>query len=828
MRRLSFVVTLLALALLGLVPASAQAAGQIRFVHAIPDATAIDVYINGGLAITDLSFGTASTYLSAPVGEHNLTVTPVGIATPLWQQTITVSADQATTFIAADSANLQFSAYADNLAPLAFGDARWSLYHAIAGAPDVSVELAEDVTIRGTQQSAGTIIGTMGFGQVIGAFDLPAQVYSVNLVADGAALVEALSVSFNAAESSIGLVYGTPSNPRFTVISAASRPNDTDAAGFVRFVHAATNGPAVDLLINDTIILPAFTPGSASQHLALPVGEHSISVSVSGETSEILSADLSVSEGQAQTIIIRQDGETLLAETFDDDLSAITPTQAVASVVNAAAGILIQEVLFNGQMLASNLPAGQSETTALPPGDAVPAAALNIGGQVGTIQEAFTPLYGGVYYNIILLPASGFSAPRLLIAATSLAQDISSAPGAADAALAAPLQPPVVATPVPAEVIAPPPAATEAPPVVQAQPGADAPEFTARIVNLNPGANLQLRQNPNREALSLGLAPSGAELIVLGREGAPVALVEGQAPPPEAATWVDPVIDLASNEDLNPADTWLNVVYNTPDGGTITAWVNAQYLDVRDNRNRPQRLADLPTVGGNIPGGAVGTAITPPPVTISSVTVVVVNLTDGTNLNVRRLPNVDSQVLAALPNGTVANFVGNSEDDAWVFLEYTSPEGGTVTGWANRQFLEYRIDGTRIELEAFKDATDRTTRGPLFATVPFDEIGIASGPISVAPVATADPIKDQFVASVVLDPTANLQLRRLPDVTSQSLALIPSGSQLIVLGRTEAADWLLVTYEGQEGWINAQFVTITFNGKLVPVTDIGVDPQLSS
>ena len=819
-RRIFMTVTVLALMLLGALPSSAQGTSQIRFVHAIPNASPIDIYINGKLAIVDLSFGTATTYLSAPVGEHTLIVTPTGIAAPLWQQTISIGAEQPTTFIAADSANLQFSAYADNLAPLAFGDARWSLYHAIAGAPEVSVELAEDVTIRGTQQSAGTIIGTMGFGQVIGAFDLPAQVYTVNLVANGAPIVESLPLSFNAGESSIGLVYGTPSNPRLAVISAPSRPSS--AAGFVRFVHAAVSAPAVDLLINGTIMLPAFAPGSASQHLALPIGDHKISVRLSGEADEVLSADLSVGEGQTQTIVVRQDGETLLVDSFVDDLSDVSTTQTVANVINAASGILIQEVRFNGVVLASSLQAGQNATTSFVPGDAVLAATLNIGGQVGTIQGDFTPLYGGVYYNIILLPSSGFIAPRLLIAATSLSQSIDSAPGA-DTVLVVPTVVQTAVTPAPA---AQPPAPIVVPPPVVV-PGSDVPEFTARIV-LNPGANLQLRQYPSREALSLGLAPSGSILIVNGREGAPVALVEGQAPPPEADTWVDPIIDLASGEDLNPAETWLNIVYSTPDGGTITAWVNAQYLDVRDNRNRPQRLADLPTIGGNIPGEAVGTSIRPPAATISTVTVAVVNLAAGTNLNVRRLPDATSEVLASLPGGTVANFIGNSDDDSWVYLEYTSPDGGTVTGWASRQFLEYRVNGTRIELEALKEAVDRATRSPLFANVPSDQIGIASGSIRVVPVATSNPTRDQFVATVVLDPTANLQLRRFPDITSQSLALIPSGSQVIVLSRTEAADWLLVTYEGQEGWISSQFVTVRFNDRIVPVTDIGVDPQLGN
>src|SRR5688572_33362269 len=95
--------------------ALAQGNARIRFVHVIPGGTSIDVFVNGSLAITGLEYGTASTYLSVPSGSHTITVTPAGIASPLWEQSITVETDKATTFIASSPAILKFDAYTDDM-----------------------------------------------------------------------------------------------------------------------------------------------------------------------------------------------------------------------------------------------------------------------------------------------------------------------------------------------------------------------------------------------------------------------------------------------------------------------------------------------------------------------------------------------------------------------------------------------------------------------------------------------------------------------------------------------------------------------------------------
>jgi hypothetical protein len=66
---------------LALVPAaSAQGNAFVRVVHASPDAPAVDVYVDGNKALSNVPFFTASDYLPLPAGEHRFQVTPTGQA----------------------------------------------------------------------------------------------------------------------------------------------------------------------------------------------------------------------------------------------------------------------------------------------------------------------------------------------------------------------------------------------------------------------------------------------------------------------------------------------------------------------------------------------------------------------------------------------------------------------------------------------------------------------------------------------------------------------------------------------------------------------------
>ncbi|MFW5772066.1 MAG: SH3 domain-containing protein, partial [Phototrophicaceae bacterium] len=428
----------------------------------------------------------------------------------------------------------------------------------------------------------------------------------------------------------------------------------------------------------------------------------------------------------------------------------------------------------------------------------------------------------------------------LTFAATSLAQSVASAPGAGDVVIAEPPveeppveEPPVEEPPVeepPAEeppAVEPPaepevePTQAPAPTVVQAQPTAVPAGPTARVL-LDPGANLQLRQYPSSEALSLGLAPSGTVLEVNGREGAPIDLdgnemmVENENG--EMVEWVDPVELLEDeDDDLDPTETWLNVVYNTPDGGTITAWISAQYIELRDEDNLLMKLAELPTIPANRPGEAVNTSITPPSAREDRVTARVVNLDFGVNLNLRRTPETGGEVLARIPLDTVLDFVGLGESEDWAFVSFNAPEGGEVRGWVSTGFVTYEYNNRAITLEELavrnllEYLDEETVRG-----------AITAGTVPQVAAPTVDPQINAYVAEVMVDADANLNLRRTASDQAEVVARIPGGTRLIIDGRTDDAEWLQTTFENQVGWVASAFVSLTFNGASVEVDEVPV------
>jgi uncharacterized protein YraI len=583
--------------------------------------------------------------------------------------------------------------------------------------------------------------------------------------------------------------------------------------------------------VDDVLVAPALTYGdSGTGFMALPSGNYNVAVRLTGGTQDVVSDALSLGNDAYATVVAAGSLEDVGLQVFSDPLETVSADQAVLGVFNALAGEAAVSAQSGGSTLfdaAAGAAGGaalelgaNSVDLAISDGDVEQSAAVNLPGGA----------YGGVYYSAIVVPAE--TGPQVVqLAPISLAQGTNSAPG--DAMLTAPVvEEPVVAAVEPtAEVVEP----VTPEPVTEAVTEAPASEIvlatptptpavvlgpTARIL-LDPGANLHLRQYPSAAALSLGLAPSGSTLLVNGREGAPEpipGLVPEQEAEVEAETeeeaFVDPALELGEGEDLDPAATWLNVVYTTPDGGEIEAWVNALYLVVRDPQNRPQRLADLPMIPGNRPGEARDTAITPPPVLENAATVTIVNVDPGVNVHIRRTNETAGESLTLVPVGSEMEFEGVNESREWVFVRYSPTPETFVRGWVSSLYTALSFNGQSVTLD------DLQARGML--TIIDDEERGSAGSLTGAMRPTADPLRDSVVAEVILDPGANLHLRRSPSPQAESLALLPDGTQLVVSGRVEDETWLQVNYDGQVGWVASGYVALTRNGQPYELLDIPV------
>jgi uncharacterized protein YgiM (DUF1202 family) len=398
---------------------------------------------------------------------------------------------------------------------------------------------------------------------------------------------------------------------------------------------------------------------------------------------------------------------------------------------------------------------------------------------------------------MMLLPGNAFTGPQLVVAETAVMRGLS---GAASEVVTAP------ETNANDEVVT---VSTPAP--INTGTGA----VTANI-NLAPGANLHLRQYPSGVALSLGLAPAGSSLTVIGRRGLTEYYEsEPQDVPVDLSDFaVDPAIGLDKDDDLSAEDTWLYVTYNTPDSGAINAWVNALYLQVYDEEGEEQRLADLVPIRQNEAGEAIATAITPPPEPVDIVTATVFNLNPDAQLNIRRTKGTDGEVIARASLGTVMTAIGADAAGDWVFVEYLSPDGGSVTGWVSSQYVELELNDNSVTLQELVINPD------VFDVIANDERGEILGSGERPALPSPDPYKDAVVGEVVIDPGAGLQLRRTPSIEGESLSLVPGGTSFIIEGYTGNQDWLKVTYEGIQGWVASQYLVLSFNGDFVELADV--------
>jgi hypothetical protein len=176
-----FVAALAALALaLILVPSAFAQSGtaKVRVIHASPDAPAVDVYVNGNAALTNVPFFTASDYLDLPAGSYRIQVTPTGAPADqaVIDATATVEAGMAYTIAATGPvASIAPTIIVDDLSAPAAGSVKVRVYHFSPDAPAVDVKLADGTTL----------ISNLAFPDASDYLEVPAGTYDLQVTPAG-------------------------------------------------------------------------------------------------------------------------------------------------------------------------------------------------------------------------------------------------------------------------------------------------------------------------------------------------------------------------------------------------------------------------------------------------------------------------------------------------------------------------------------------------------------------------------------------------------------------------------------------------------------------
>ncbi len=829
----SLLVTIISAALWASI-SHAQAPVRARIIHIAAGNPAIDVYINGELAVADLSYGEDSAYFHLPAGAGELSAYIEGTTTQLVHQSLSLEND-ASAVILSPNSSTPVHIIPDDLSPLDFGMARLVIVNALEDSSDIDIISSDDEWLTGEDIAPGTSLGP---------FELPADRVDFSLLSaneDGDAAPHNFSATMPAGTSSILLFHGDSENPQLLQARAAA---DADVqSGRVRFVHAVQGAAPIDLKINDRMIIPSLAFADPSEHIAIPGGSHQLTLSLGGII--ISSMSLGVSAGQMQTAAVMGSPASLQMHTYLDSLRDLNESSAVVNLVNAVPNSSVSRLrLENGAIVAADVGfAEEGGAAQILPGVQAMSLVIEIGDDRGTVDVPPSYFYAGAYYNLIAMPGSAFSAPHLLIAETSLMRRVTASPPALDdptqdltelsaeeaadeseqsEALAKSEEAPEPDSDIEKEAKAEPVSTTEDDPVTQAEAAgvSDAPADTGpslvigpyAIVDLDQSARLQLRQYPSSDALSLGLLPGRTELIVLGRRGL-TEYYPGERPdlPIDLSDYAaDPAAALYPVQDLRPADTWLFVMYQTEDGGALVGWVNALYLQVFDETGETQRLASLPMVRQNRAGNALN-AETRPSDLADHVTARVYRLNPDARLNMRMANNASSEILAQLPPNTALNLIGLDAQDEWAYVDYEAEEDKIYRGWVSAAYVQLLLNGEPVRpntLRALNETVAPQVSDRLRGSVR------SADPTGPTPIPPPADMMTGIVGEVALDPGAMLHLRRQPDADAESLALIPAGTKVSINGITENREWLKTSYEEKDGWIATHYVALLLRGRL--------------
>jgi hypothetical protein len=154
----------------------------IQVIHASPDAPAVDVYLDGAKALTDLAFGKTSGWVAVPAGDHTVQVTPAGAepSAAVINATVTLEAGAAYEIAATGLvASIAPQIYQVNLSALADDMARIRVIHTSPDAPAV------DIVVKG----GDVLISNLAFPHASDYLEVPAGSYDLEVRAAGTTTV---------------------------------------------------------------------------------------------------------------------------------------------------------------------------------------------------------------------------------------------------------------------------------------------------------------------------------------------------------------------------------------------------------------------------------------------------------------------------------------------------------------------------------------------------------------------------------------------------------------------------------------------------------------
>lgn len=171
--------------------------------------------------------------------------------------------------------------------------------------------------------------------------------------------------------------------------------------------------------------------------------------------------------------------------------------------------------------------------------------------------------------------------------------------------------------------------------------------------------------------------------------------------------------------------------------------------------------------------------------TLAENMVAVINDPEGVNL--RGGPGTNYASLAVIPKGSEAPVLGPRVNDNWLPVLYQ----GTM-GFVHDEFVEVKTVMAQSTPSASASAsTTSTTATPTPSPSPQPAGAAQAG---------------QTAQEMRVDSADGLNLRAGPSIDQRVLTVVPNGTLVKVISRSPDGRWANITYNGQTGWVNTEFL----------------------
>lgn len=288
---------------------------KVRFLHASPDAPAVDIRLNTGdgtAVFSDIAFKEISSYVEVDGGAYTFVVTEAGATYELVVfNPVTVSNGSVYTVVAHGTYDPNDaypfavrvfvddepgSAYVD-LTSSAIATSNVRVIHTSYDAPGV------DVRIDGSQIISNLVYGnSSGFASVASGAARDVQVF-----ATGTSTSPVIDAPLTFAEDEEYTIFAVDQLSSISpVVVTEDRTLDASNAK-IRFLHASPDAPAVDIKLNTgdgTTVFGNRAFESITDYAAVPAGSYTFVVTAAGMTEELFVFDpISVSTNTLYTVV---------------------------------------------------------------------------------------------------------------------------------------------------------------------------------------------------------------------------------------------------------------------------------------------------------------------------------------------------------------------------------------------------------------------------------------------------------------------------------------------------------------------------------------------